>query len=81
LSDEPQFIWGVFLCIDKKYSSQNVIGVELETEDKPFRSIDSDGILMEIRAFDTTYFGIYAEDLELITKISKQYGISIEQIK
>jgi len=55
--------------------------VELETEDKPFRSIDSDGILMEIRAFDTTYFGIYAEDLELITKISKQYGISIEQIK
>lgn len=76
-----QFIWGVFLCIDRKYSSQNVIGVELETEDKPFRSIDSDGILMEIRAFDTTYFGIYAEDLELITKIAKQYGISIEQIK
>jgi hypothetical protein len=76
-----QFIWGVFLCVDKQYSSQNVIGIQLETEDQPFRPIDSNGILMEIRAFDTTYFGIYAEDLGLITKISNQYGISIEQIK
>jgi hypothetical protein len=76
-----QFIWGVFLCVDKKYSSQNIIGVQLETEDNPFRSVDSNGILMEIRAFDTTYFEIYAENLELITKTSKQYGISIEQTK
>lgn len=76
-----QLIWGVFLCINRNYSSQNFIGIELETEDEPFRSIDADGILMEIRAFDTTYFGIYAENLELITKISKKYGIPIEQIE
>jgi hypothetical protein len=76
-----QFIWGVFVCIDQKYSSQNIIGIELETEDKPFRSIDCNGIVIEIRAFDTTYFGIYAEDLELITTISKQYGISVESMQ
>lgn len=76
-SEIEQFIWGVFLCIDENFSSQNI---ELETEDKPFRSIHAEGILMEIRAFDTTYFGIYTEKIELIKKISEIYKIEIETV-
>lgn len=73
-----QFIWGVFLCVDKQFSSRNILGIQLETEDEPFRPINSNGIIMEIRAFDTTYFGIYTEELELISKISTIYNIEIE---
>lgn len=80
-SEIEQFIWGEFLCIDKNCSYQNMKDIELETEDKPFRSINAQGILLEIRAFDTTYFGIYAENRDLITKISKVYNASIEKIE
>ncbi len=80
-SEIEQFIWGVFLCIDSNFSSQNIQGIELETEDEPFRSITCEGTLIEIRAFDTTYFGIYSEDLELIKNLSKIYRVEIEQIK
>lgn len=79
-SEIEQFIWGVFLCIDKKFSSQSFYGIELETEDKPFRSINAKGILMEIRAFDTTYFAIYTESIDLITKVSQIFHIEIEKM-
>lgn len=77
-SQIEQFIWGEFLCIDSNLSAQNIRNVELETEDEPFRPIDCTGVLMEIRAFDTTYFEIYSQDIELIQKISKIYNIDIE---
>jgi|GEM_PF-875160 len=79
-SEIEQFIWGVFLCVDKNFSSQNIEGIELETEDKSFRSISAKGILIEIRAFDTTYFGIYTDNIELITKISEMYHIEFEKV-
>ena len=79
-SEIEQFIWGEFLCIDKNFSSQNIQDVELETEDKSFRPINAKGILMEIRTFDTTYFSIYTEKIELITKISEIYHVDIETI-
>jgi hypothetical protein len=74
-----QFTWGVFLCVDKRFSSQNVVGVQLETEDEPFRSINASGVLMEIRAFDTTYFVIYSDDFGLISKISNIYDVEIQR--
>jgi hypothetical protein len=80
-SDIEQFIWGVFLCIDKNFSSQNIQGIELETEDKPFRPINAREVLIEIRAFDTTYFGLYSDKIEVITKISEIYNTEIEKIK
>jgi hypothetical protein len=80
-SEIEQFIWGEFLCIDSNFSSQNIQNVELETEDEPFRPIDCKGVLMEIRAFDTTYFEIYSQDIELMKKISKIYNIDIEHTK
>ena len=36
---------------------------------------------MEIRTFDTTYFEIYSEDIELIKKISQIYNVEIEKNK
>lgn len=77
-SEIEQFIWGVFLCINSNFSSQNIQGVELETEDEPFRSITCDGVLIEIRAFDTSYFEIYSEDVALMEKLSKIYNVEIE---
>jgi hypothetical protein len=74
-----QFIWGVFLCINKNFLPQNIQGVELSTEDESFRPIACDGVLIEIRAFDTTFFEIYSEDKNLISKISKIYNIEIEK--
>ncbi len=74
-----QFIWGVFLCVDSNFSSQSILGIELETEDKSFRPVNINGALMEIRAFDTTYFGLYFEDLELTKIISKLYDVEIEK--
>lgn len=61
-----------------KALSQNIQGIELETEDQPFRSINCKGILIEIRTFDTSYFEIYAEDKHLMKKISKNYNIEIK---
>lgn len=69
-----QFIWGVFLCIDSGFLSQNIQGVELETEDEPFRPIACNGVLLEIRTFDTSYFGIYSEDKKIAEIISKQFN-------
>ncbi len=71
-----QFIWGIFLCIDNSFSSQNIEGIELETEDQPFRSIACSGILLEIRTFDTSYFEIYSENEEIIKIISKKFNFS-----
>ncbi|MDN3506643.1 MAG: hypothetical protein P0S96_05390 [Simkaniaceae bacterium] len=64
-SKVDQFLSGVFLCIDSRYTSQNFQEIALETEDPPFRPIDCEGVLLEIRAFDTSYFEIYSEDQEL----------------
>lgn len=78
-NEVDQFIWGVFLCVDNNFSFQSIQGIELETEDKSFRPVNVNGALMEIRAFDTTYFGLYFDDLELAKKISKIYRVEIEK--
>jgi len=71
-----QFIWGVFLCIDSSVLSQNIQSIELETEDEPFRSIACDGILLEIRTFDSSYFEIYSEDKKITEIISRQFNFT-----
>jgi hypothetical protein len=78
-SEIEQFIWGDFLCIDSNFTSQSFQDIELETEDDPFRPINANGILIEIRAFDTTYFEIYSDNKKLITRISKIYNVKIEK--
>jgi hypothetical protein len=80
-SEIEQFIWGDFLCIDSNFSSKNIQNIELETEDVLFRSINCEGVLLEIRAFDTTCFEIYSEHVELIKNMSKMYDVDVEYIK
>lgn len=73
-----QFIWGDFVCIDSRYTSENIQNIEIETEDEEFRSIDWKGVLLEIRTFDTTYFEIYSEDLKLIKMMANAYDVKID---
>lgn len=65
-----QFIWGVFVCVSKVCLPSNV---ELGTEDEPFRSIPCNGVLIEIRMFDTSYIEIYSEDVNMLKKISANF--------
>jgi hypothetical protein len=73
-----QFTWGVFLCVDVNFTSQNIQDIELETEDEPFRSIPCNGVILEIRTFDTSYFEIYSDNMEVIWKISQIYQVEVE---
>lgn len=69
-----QFIWGVFLCLDKNHENQSFINVKLSAEGEPFRAIELDGVLIEIRAFDTSFFEIYSQDEGLLMKIAKHFS-------
>lgn len=76
-----QFMCGVFLCVDRNDLPPNFQDIELETEDEPFRPISCDGILVEIRAFDTSYFEIYSEDERIIKELSEKFSFSELNIK
>jgi len=39
-----------------------------------------EGVLIEIRAFDTSYFALYSEEEALMNKLAKLYGVTIDQI-
>ncbi len=69
-----QFIWGVFLGLGNCFNNQDFSTCKLGTEDEPFREIELDGILIEIRTFDTSFFEIYSEDEEIIKKISQKFN-------
>lgn len=69
-SKVDQFFSGVFLYIDSRFESQNFQEIVLETEDPPYRPINCKGVLLEIRAFDTSYFEIYSEEeISVLKKI------------
>lgn len=68
-----QFVWGTFLCIDNDFADQNIQNVELGTEDEQFRTINCDGVLLEIRTFDTSFFEVYSENDVIIKKLSDKF--------
>ena len=64
-----QFFSGVFLAFTKFQGE--ILVKEFSTEDPEFRDI---GVaLLEIRAFDTSYFEIYSNDFHLIQELSKSF--------
>lgn len=70
-----QFLSGVFIASEKDILwPQNL---KIGTEDL-FRPIELNGIILEIRVFDTSYFEIYSDDYELIKKIATHYKSEIE---
>lgn len=72
-----QFLWGVFLAIDINYSNPNINDIEVSTEDEEFRSIELGGVLIEIRAFDTSFFELYTEDERIINQLAKIFDVDI----
>ncbi|MES2273048.1 MAG: hypothetical protein V4487_02520 [Chlamydiota bacterium] len=62
------------MCIDDNFICQEFINSEISTEDEQFRALDFNGILIEIRAFDTSFFEIYSEDEGVIKKISNKFN-------
>lgn len=74
VSQVDQFIWGVFIAVEAENSvSENL---EAYTEDIEFRNLDIDGVILEIRAFDTTFFQICSEDLGIIKRLAQKYQLS-----
>ena len=74
----PQFLSGVFLAFLKDQGEY--LSNKYSTEDKEFRDI-GDAIL-EIRAFDTSYYKIYANNFSVIEKIANEfYGIPRRNLK
>ena len=69
-----QFLSGVFFAFTKDVGDQ--LNEEFETEDESFRDI-GDAVL-EIRAFDTTYFRIYTNDYDLVHKIAEKFHSEIQ---
>ncbi len=72
-----QFLRGVFLAVDIQFSNQNISNNEVGTEDEQFRPIELDGILLEIRAFDTSFFELYSENEKLINQLAGVFSVDV----
>lgn len=71
-----QFLSGIFVAIDNRILNPNIEQIEVGTEDKRFRSLPLDGVLIEIRAFDTSFFEIYTEDEGIIKKLANKFNVT-----
>ena len=73
-----QFLSGVFLLYPTDVGFQ--LNFKCHTEDEIFRDIGD--ALLEIRAFDTSYFIISTNDFDLLHKIARaNYGIIERNVK
>ena len=72
-----QFLSGVFFAISDHYFDQNVEYIEVETEDKQFRPVPLNGVIIEIRTFDTSFFELYAESENILKKIENKFSVEI----
>ncbi len=71
LKTTDQFLSAVFIVLKREFDNSKFI--EVGTEDPKFRQIDVEGVILEIRAFDTSYFELYSDDFSLIQKISNHF--------
>lgn len=61
------------MCISNDFSEQETKNIELETEENPFRSLNIEGVLVEIRTFDTSFFEIFSENEIVIRDLSDRF--------
>ena len=73
-SEIDQFLSGVFLAIKDEFSSRDLDKIEISTEDEQAREINIKGVLLEIRAFDTSFFEICSDDELLIKNLSDKFN-------
>jgi len=78
-AEVDQFLSGDFCAIETQYADQNLQGLEIETEDEQYRPIDINGVLIEIRAVDTSYFEVYSEDRDLMRELAKKFNKEIQE--
>jgi hypothetical protein len=71
-----QFLSGIFLAVPSGLPQPH-LKLDAITEDEP--SIDIGDALIEIRAFDTSYFEIYTPLPELAEKIHRLFGVEVER--
>jgi len=76
-----QFLSGVFIAVKEKNQNFKCSELRIGTEDEQFRPLNLDGILIEIRAFDTSYFEVYSDNSVLMEKLSKIYRVKIDNFK
>lgn len=72
-----QFLSGIFLAVPFDVS-QPKLHLDTKTEDEP--SSDLGDALLEIRAFDTSYFEIYSALPALAERLHQLFGVEVEQI-
>lgn len=81
-SQIDQFLSGVFFAIDNNCKNLKTEQLEVRTEDEQFRCLPIEEVLIEIRAFDTSFFEIYTEDEKIIKELAKKFDVSnINNIK
>ena len=76
VQDVPQFIWGVFLAVKEELQFEDD-QIEIGADDEEFRPLNIEGVIIEIRTFDTSNFEIYSDDYQLIRKIADKYSTPI----
>lgn len=77
-AEVDQFLSGVFFAVQngQQYESTSV---EIYTEDKPFRTLNISGVLLEIRAFDTSFFDLFSEDEKILKELSENFKSHVKQ--
>ncbi|MBU6382696.1 MAG: hypothetical protein KGR16_00040 [Verrucomicrobia bacterium] len=73
-----QFLSGVFFAIQGSQQCES-IDIEVDTEDNPFRILNIDGILLEIRAFDTSFFNFFSENEKILKELSENFKSHVKQ--
>lgn len=67
-----QFLSGVFVAFPDDLNAKDI---ELATEDERFREISN--AVVEIRAFDTSYFEVYSKDRQLIFYLADLFSSKV----
>lgn len=73
-----QFLSGVFFAVQNGQQDES-IDVEVDTEDKPFRILNINGVLLEIRAFDTSFFDFFSENEKILKELSENFKSHVKQ--
>jgi len=73
-----QFLSGIFIAVKKSDQNIKLKDLCIGTEDEQFRFLGLNGVLIEIRTFDTSYFELYSGNAGLMEKLSKKYNVNID---
>jgi hypothetical protein len=71
-SNIDQYLSGIFLSIPMRINNPRM-RILLDTEDDP--TLDLEDSILEIRAFDTTYFEVYSSELDILRVISNHFKL------